>query len=840
RRPSDLFARYGGEEFVALLPETELRGGTVVAEQLINRVSALGIAHAGSSLGRVSLSIGIGCVTPTAETTPDTLLRAADTALYEAKRAGRNRVFAPAYESKTTPALRTDTSAPNNLPLQFTRLVGRTSEVAEVKELLACSPLVTITGIGGAGKTRVALQVAADLVGEYADGAWFVDLSPLTDATLVPAAIGALFSAQIPSDESAVPSLVRVLENRQALLVLDNCEHLVQPVAELVTTLLEAAPRVRILATSRAPLDVAGESVYRLPLLALPAVSAEITAAQAMTYDAIALFVERAKSAKRAFAITDENAPMVVDVCHQLDGIALAIELAAARLSVIGLGQLAERLSHRLRILTGGDRTAPARRQTMRALIDWSYELLSDQEQLLFRRLSIFAGGCTAEAVREVCVGEGLDADRIPDLLTGLVRKSMLVTDVADGKSRFRFLESMHEYAQEKLEESGAQEPLARRHALYFLRVAQEPAATRQFQTTRDWYLSRRSELENFRAALHWALTMRSDVALGAQLAADLEKFFDQSSSTEGLRWLQLAIDVLPPGTNLAVEARLWFGLSRSTMTLPAPQMRAAAERAVALYRQLDDGLGLARALRVLAGILAWFFPDERESADAILLESIELARATDNPLEVSFGLQTRCDINEEWDVAKKRAIIEEGLVLCRAYGNDRQISTEFTLLSELEFSMGEYARALSYGRDAMRFAESAGVTETFQVAASNFVHYAAATNNWATTHETAESLIRSSRETGSAEGLTWSVQALAAVSAHIGDYVRAARLLGFCDRRIGVLHSPTPQGSSQEIVHRDLMVTLRANLSEAELTAALAAGAHLSEEEAVREAFAV
>jgi hypothetical protein len=206
----------------------------------------------------------------------------------------------------------------------------------------------------------------------------------------------------------------------------------------------------------------------------------------------------------------------------------------------------------------------------------------------------------------------------------------------------------------------------------------------------------------------------------------------------------------------------------------------------------------------------------------------------------VSFGLQTRCDINDEWDAAKKRAIIEEGLVLCRAYGNDRQISSEFTLLSELEFSMGEYARALSYGRDAMRFAESAGGTETFQIAASNFVHYAAATNNWATTHETAESLIRTSRETGSSEGLTWSVQALAAVSANIGDYARAARLLGFCDKRIGVLHSPTPVGSSQEIVHRDLMATLRSNLSEEELSAALAAGALLSEDAAVHEALAV
>ncbi|HEY0798059.1 MAG TPA: diguanylate cyclase, partial [Candidatus Baltobacteraceae bacterium] len=835
RRPSDLFARYGGEEFVALLPDTELRGATVVGEQLLKRVAALGIAHAGSSLGRVSMSIGAATVAPSPDTTADILLRAADTALYEAKRAGRNRVFAPDYASPAAAVHRSDAGAPNNLPLQFTRLVGRAEEVVEVKKLLATSPLVTISGIGGSGKTRIALQVAADLVGDYADGTWFVDLSPLVDATLIPATIGALLSVQVPSDDGAVSALVRVLEDRQVLLILDNCEHLLAPVHDLVEALVAACPKLRILATSRAPLEASGEAVYRLPLLSLPPPGTEITAARALTFDAVALFAERAKAAKRTFAVTDENAALIVDVCHQLDGIALAIELAAARLSVIGVAQLAERLTHRLRILTGGDRTAPARRQTMRALIDWSYELLVKRERLVFIRLAIFAGGCTLEAAREVCAGEGVDADEMGDLISGLVTKSMLVADVADGKSRYRLLESMHEYAREKLAESGAETQLARKHALYLLRIAQQSAG-RQI-TTREWYFSRRAELENFRAALQWTLIAGADVALGAQLVAALEPFFDQSSSTEGLRWLQVALERLPPGANAPIEARLWFGLAKSTMTLPAPQMRAAAERAVGLYRKLDDGLGLARALRVLAGILAWFFPEELELADATLAESIELARATDNPLEVSFSLQTRCDINEEWDTAKKRAIIEEGLVLCRAYGNDRQISGEFTRLSELEFEAGEYARALSYGRDAMRFAEAAGATETFQVAASNFVHYAAATNNWATTHETAESLIRTSRETGSAEGLTWSVQALAAVSANIGDYARAARLLGFCGKRVGVLHGPMLVGSSQAIVHRDILQILHANLTPQELHDQLEIGEGFSDGEAVREA---
>jgi len=838
KRPADVCARYGGEEFVALLPGTDLNGAVTVGEQILSRITALGIPHAGSTLRCLSVSIGAASLFPAPLTEPDALVHAADTALYDAKGAGRNRVAAANYTAQTAPVLRSQ-AVPNNLPVQFTHLVGRRREVEALRELTAVHRLVTVTAIGGAGKTRVALQVAAELVDENPYGVWFVDLAPIVDGKLIASAIGGVFSAQLPGDERALPALINLLEKRTLLLVLDNCEHLAQPVGEVATALFAGCPGVRILATSRVALELPEEEVYRLPLLSLPSMStASMDAATALTYDAVALFVERAKTANQNFTLTDDNASAIVEICRQVDGIALAIELAAARLSVIGVHQIAERLTRRLRILTGGDRTAPARRQTMRALIDWSYELLTPAEQLLLARLGVFAGGCTLEAAREVCFFDDLEAEDVPTLLRGLVRHSLLIEEMVEGNVRYRFLESIREYAGERLAQSGEADALAFRHASYFLSVARELAASRPKISEGEWYLSRRPELENFRAALRWSFSSPEHVVLGAELAPLLSSLFIRVSTEEGLNWVRRALDLLPAGEHPALEADLWRELAGAKELDPALQ-RTAGERSVALYRMLNDRPRLISALRYYAETLAWYYPACSDLADRLARESGELARESGAMLQASYALEARCSLNN-WDVARKRAILEEGLVLSRAHSGERSISITFLRLADLEFKAGNVERAIQLGQESARYANACGDLVVIGGTESTLAVFAAVAGDLPTLRRSRENLLRLWRENGSPGCVTWSVEPVAIYAVDSGEYVQGARLLGFCASRTGTLHPPHQTHSSEAYAQRELLTRLQAELSEDELAAAMEAGAALEVDEALREAQAL
>ncbi|TMH54013.1 MAG: adenylate/guanylate cyclase domain-containing protein [Betaproteobacteria bacterium] len=349
------------------------------------------------------------------------------------------------------PALRSLEATPNNLPLQVTSFVGRERELAEVKKLLANSRLLTLLGVGGIGKTRLSLQVAADLMDDYPDGVWFVELAPLTDALLVPQAVASVLGVKEEAGRPVVEALIKYVKSRRQLLILDNCEHLLDACAELVKQLLQAGPSLRILASSREHLRVAGESTYPVPALAAPDPYEKFIHTTLTQYEAARLFIDRALAAQPAFEISQQNAIAVAEVCHRLDGIPLAIELAAARVRALPVGTIASRLSDRLRLLAGGDRTALPRQQTLRALIDWSFDLLGEQERTLFRRLAVFAGGFTLEAAEAVsAVGDLANSD-VLDVLTHLVEKSLVVMEGESG--RYRLLETVRQYAQERLSE---------------------------------------------------------------------------------------------------------------------------------------------------------------------------------------------------------------------------------------------------------------------------------------------------------------------------------------------------------------------------------------------------
>lgn len=417
------------------------------------------------------------------------------------------RVFQLCHPDLSTdfPALRSSDTKAHRLPLQLTRFVGREQALDEVRSTLRAARLVTLTGTGGSGKTRLALQVAADLLEAYPDGVWFVELAGTADPTLVPRMVLSTIGIREQQGSLILDTLIHHLATKATLLILDNCEHLLEACAALADRLLRACAQLTILTTSREPLGITGEMVRRVPPLAVPAAALAPSAESVAPFEAVQLFVDRAVAAEPRFALTDANAAAVAAICQRLDGIPLALELAAARLQARTVEQLRDRLEDRFRILTGGSRTALLRQRTLRATIDWSHDLLTEPEQLLFRRLSVFAGGFSLEAAEQVCSDSQVAPEDVLDLLTRLVERSLVILETSHAHGRYRLLETLREYALEKLRTEDEEPELRRRHLMYCIAFAEpvEPALRGQDQQT--WLERLHDELDNFRAAFEWS-----------------------------------------------------------------------------------------------------------------------------------------------------------------------------------------------------------------------------------------------------------------------------------------------------------------------------------------------
>ena len=386
--------------------------------------------------------------------------------------------------------------------------------MAEIEALLSRYRLVTLVGTGGVGKTSLSLQVGADLLARFPDGAWFVELAPLDRAELVGEAVAAVFGLPVHGERPATDAIAAFLRSRRVLLILDNCEHVIAAAAKLADALLKTCPGVCLLATSREALSVAGEHAYPVPLLDVPPRSMSLTAAQAMGHSAVHLFVERAAAALGRFSLTDETAPIVAEICRRLDGIPLAIELAAPRLKVLKPDALLARLDDQLHLLTAGSRMAVPRQQTLRAAIEWSYALLSEAEQAMLRRLGVFAGSFTLEAVAAVATGAPVEASDVFDVLAGLVDKSLVVSLAGGGENRYRLLEATRAFALEKLA-AGRYAALARRLCEHMTIVFERAERTWPTTPRADWLAAYEPDLDNLRAALGWSLGPDGDPGFG-------------------------------------------------------------------------------------------------------------------------------------------------------------------------------------------------------------------------------------------------------------------------------------------------------------------------------------
>jgi predicted ATPase/transcriptional regulator with XRE-family HTH domain len=488
----------------------------------------------------------------------------------------------------------------HNLPVALTTFIGRGPELIQLQELLSKTRLVTLVGVGGAGKTRLALEVAAHVVDSFAHGVWLVELADVSDPMLVPQRVVIPLELRDDSGQRSREVLIEYLRPRQVLLVLDNCEHLIEVCADLVQELLSACAELKILATSREPLGITGELAWRIPPLSTPTSTVENSMERLVHYDAVQLLVVRAANTA-GVALTDEHCAAIAEVCRRLDGLPLALELAAARLRTLAPQQVAERLQDRFKLLIGGSRSAPPRHQTLRATLEWSYGLLAESERLVFDRASVFAGGCTLPAAEAVCAGDGIESSDVLDLLTSLVDKSLVQAEPgAAGEARYRLLETLRQYGHEQLTRRAAVEATRRRHAAYFLAEAElaEPELRGPHQQLRLWRLNR--EYDNFRAALGWAIDC-GDAELGLRLAAALAEFWRRRGYIgEGQRWLERALAQAPDAPP-AVRAEAWYGAGNVARLVYSDVAERFFAESLALRRQLDDKRGIAESLAGLA-----------------------------------------------------------------------------------------------------------------------------------------------------------------------------------------------------------------------------------------------
>ena len=511
----------------------------------------------------------------------------------------------PIEEKMATAAVETtEAVAGHNLPALLTRLIGRNDTVSRLARQLLRQRLLTIVGAGGIGKTSVALAVAEHLIPSYEHGVWLIDLASLGDPQLVPTALADALGLQIRS-EDPLPGLLANFRDKKMLLVLDNCEHVIDAAAALAIAVLTGASGVQILATSREPLRVEGEQVHRLSPLESPPASAPLTAAEALGFPAVQLFVERAGAALDEFELTESDARIVADICGKLDGLPLAIELAAARVDTFGVRGIAARLDDEFQLLTRGRRAGLARHQTLRATLDWSHQLLSEPERVFLRRLGIFAGGFTEEAASAVAASTEFVASEVIESIADLVSKSLVVVDVGGVTVRYRLPEIIRAYALQKLAESGEREQMARRHAEYHLGLFERAEAEAETRPVAEWLAEYRPRIDNLRAALDWAFSPTGEDAIGVALtAASVPLWVDLSMMAECRRHVERALARLDSVVNLdprqEMHLRAALGASLNYTTGPVPETEAAWRRTLEVAKRLDDVEYQLRALRGL------------------------------------------------------------------------------------------------------------------------------------------------------------------------------------------------------------------------------------------------
>ncbi len=602
------------------------------------------------------------------------------------------------------PPLRTLDRLPNNLPSQLTSFVGREKELADVKKLLQNTHLLTLIGPGGTGKTRLSIQAAREMSDQYPDGVWFVELAPILDPTLVPRTMAMTIGLRDEPERPVVDMLCDYLHEKRMLIILDNCEHLVDSCARMADRILHVAADTCILASSREALGIGGEVTYRVPSLGLPDIQHLPSIETLSEYEAVKLFIDRATSAISSFSVTNDNAPALAQVCHHLDGIPLAIELAAAKVRVLSVEQIAKRLDDRFRLLKGGSRTVLERHQTLRAAIDWSYNLLPPSEQILFGRLSVFIGGWTLEAAESICSIEPVEHEDVLDLLEQLINKSLVLKEELRGETRYRLLETLQQYAIEKLEEAAELDKLRDRHLEYHLNLAKtaEPHLIRPEQI--EYLPLLDADYENLRYAFEWALSKESAEA-SLSFCWALEYFWEiRSYWIEGLHWFTRAL--AKPSQNesrneIVIRAKALYKCAQLQLRSgDYERALSAAEVSLTLASESSDQRDIAIArLYVGLALVGWGINIDR--THPLMEQSLADFQALKEPFwEAQAFIALNASRAREGEL-KFRDVYMSWLELARKAGERLRLADGLSEYANWLFRMGQEQKAREFAEES-------------------------------------------------------------------------------------------------------------------------------------------
>lgn len=666
----------------------------------------------------------------------------------------------------------------NNLPTQLTSFIGRQDEINKVTELLAEHRMVTPTGSGGCGKTRLAIEVANHVQTTFTDGIWFVELAPIADPALVPQTVITTLNLRQDSVRSGLQVLTDYLRPRNTLLILDNCEHLIESCAQLCEALLRGCPKLKIVATSREALGIGGETPYRVPSLksADPEHLPPLEKLGAM--DSVRLFLDRAANAKSDFRLTQENARFVAQICYRLDGIPLAIELAAARVKVLSPEQIAARLDDRFRLLTGGSRTALPRQQTLRAMIDWSYSLLPGAEKVLFRRLAVFVGGWTLEAAEQVCADER-DSIEILDLLTRLVDKSLVITEEVAGETRYSRLETIRQYSTEKFLETDEIETIRNRHLAFYAKFAQEGERQLQGRDELLWGHRLAAELDNLRAAMEWGLTQDPDAALA--IASRLDLFWvPKGYLAESHRWLRRGLDkttaITPEQQTLRAHALRALAYAEVGSGNNARANRIAQE-AIALLRAGTDKSELAYTLLISSFPLSLLA--QHAEAKATLEQSLALARAEKNAYVAAsaLGYLARLTVESSGDIQQAQHYADESLRVSEEAGIRSIAGKAYEMKGRIAVQRGEYDRARAFFEQSIRIFQELGTTFEVLIEKSNLAHLERQIGNGQGAFELYRETIVAFRDAGQLGAVAHQLECFGFLALAQNEYERALEL---------------------------------------------------------------
>ena len=731
------------------------------------------------------------------------------------------------------PALRSLDSTPNNLPQQMTSFVGREKEIAEASALLRKTRLLTLTGSGGCGKTRLALQVAADVLDAFADGVWLVELAGLTDAGLVPQAVATILGLKEECGRSLTETLAEHLKSRHLLLVLDNAEHLLTACAQLVDAVLRQCPHVVLLVSSREGLGIAGERTLRVPSLSIPDPKHDESPERLLQFESVRLFIERAQSHLQQFSLTPQNAAALASICRRLDGIPLALELAAARVRSLSAEEVNRRLDQRFRLLTGGSRTALPRQQTLRSLIDWSYDLLRDTEQMLLRRLAVFAGGWTMAGAEQVCSDERIDEGAILDLLRSLVDKSLVVAEERNGATRYRLLETVRQYARDRLLESGDGPVWRDRHLQFYLSLGEEAEPQLSGPDQQLWLERLEIEYDNIRAALAWCGAAGGDATRGLQLAGTIWRFwYMRGLFGEGRSWLATLLalardapaavrasahngagtlawqqsDYAAAGAEYALALAIWRalgdrkGLSRTLGNMgnvshglgDYATARAQFEESLVLRRAMDDRVGIADALNNL-GALAYDQVDY-VTARAQFEECLAIRREVGDRWNIALSLTNLGAIADALgDYPACRKLYGESLAIFRDLGDRWGIPATLNNLGEMAYALGDYEEASIRFGESLVIRRDIGDRRGVAGQLNNVGRTECAKGNFAAGRALHEESVQILRELGDRKVFAEALEGLANAAAGLADPVEAARIWGAAEQLRESIGCPLP-----------------------------------------------